>query len=128
MNGKNICLMINQYNWHDYYLDSISLDYDNVKIVLCDYSDAKTVLVCEQYIGIQYLGHWDECVVDNIHVQNRNELTEKSLEIVKNNYPQNMCGGGSRKLDDEWLECIIRLIDNNEVKIVCKNVFIENAS
>ena len=113
---------INSTNWQDYLFERLELDFDNIKIHLNDESDRNIKMVAEGYIGISYVGHWDESVVQSIKVEKGTILTEKALTIIKNNYGDMVAGGGYRKLEDEWNELVIEFIDNIQLSIVCRDV------
>lgn len=116
---------INLMNWYDYSIEKIEIKFDNINVVIVDESDKPIEILCEEYIGIRYLGHWDESVIKSIKVQNSSELTEESIKIIKNNYKDMTFGGGYRKIEKKWYELIIELIDNNKLMIVCSNVSTE---
>lgn len=115
---------INNMEWHDYVLDGIIIDYDTV-LIKVSLRNVCTEIMCENFIGIQYLGQWDESVIKDISVDVEHELCQNARRIVKKNYPLNYLGAGTKSLDEEWLCLNIELLDGAYVRVICTNVYIK---
>lgn len=113
---------INKQNWHDFYLNDIKIDYENLVVSLIDASDNLIKIMCKGFIGIHYLGQWDENVVKDINIGNESDILEQTLQIIKVNNGTSYKGGGLRNLNHQWLELQIQLIDGVEIKIPCMEV------
>jgi len=85
-------------------------------------------ICCNDYIGFSFIGHWDESVIEDIMVEKKGSLIDKSLQTVKKLYSDNpLSGGGNKKIDDSWYQINIKLIDGNLIKVACKSIeVIEN--
>lgn len=76
--------------------------------------------MCCDFIGIEYLGQWDENVIGNISVEENTSLTKTTLEKIKKNNNIGLKGGGTREYNTPWLDVCIELIDGLCIHIICK--------
>ncbi|MFW5971975.1 MAG: hypothetical protein ACOCRL_00685 [Bacillota bacterium] len=114
---------INYYNWKDWNLDNIKIDFEKITVKLSDDNDINIQLDVYHYIGLSYLGHWDETVIDDIKVSKTGELIKKSIDEVTKNYGKNpIKGGGIKNINDDWLQINIKLIDGVVIKFVCREI------
>ncbi|MCA1032994.1 hypothetical protein LCL95_18560 [Bacillus timonensis] len=115
---------LNINNWSDWSLIKIEIDYNRILIIIGINNETYIVKIsCQDYIGISYIGHWDESILDDIEVEKKGSLIDKSLKKVENLYGENpLPGGGTKKIEDNWFQINIKLIDGNTVKVVCKNI------
>ncbi|MBL1230956.1 hypothetical protein IW492_17150 [Enterococcus sp. BWB1-3] len=119
---------INLYNWNDWYFEKLELNFDDIKVYISNDTDEIIELICKKYIGISYLGHWDESVIKSMKVNENTELTEKSIKVIKENYKDMVLGGGYRNITDIWCEFVIEFIDGNTLGIVCSEIVLVSNS
>ena len=108
--------------WHDSSLDRITIDYDNI-VVEMEVDDKVVRLICCNYIGIEYLGQWDENIIRKISLSNDSELILLAKNKIKS---PNINGGGIKKYDFNWKCMNIELIDGVIIQIICENVVIDD--
>lgn len=115
---------INGCSWADWSLNRFEIDYEKILIEVSEDELNVTVIIrCKDYIGFNFVGHWDESVIQEITVERKGILIDESLQIVKKLYGENpQLGGGVKKIDNEWYQVNIKLIDGNTIKIACKSV------
>ncbi len=78
---KGIKEYINNNSWDDYILESISIDYE--KAVINISLDNKAIKInCNNFIGIEYLGQWDESVIGSISLYENDDFCNESRTIV----------------------------------------------
>lgn len=113
---------INELNWHDCSLNSILIDYSNI-IINLEQPDAKNIsLKCVNFIGITYLGQWDENIVDNIKIVTSSPEIYNSIRIIEENNSDTLKGAGTKTINSLWIDIIITLIDNVEIHVVCDSI------
>ncbi len=104
--------------WHDTSLERIVIDYNDI-VVEIDIEEKTTKLICCNFIGIEYLGQWDENIIKSITISEDNALiynTKKKIKFFNND------GGGVKKYDTDWKCVSIELIDGVIISIVCEKV------
>ena len=112
---------INHCNWHDYSLDTINIDYD--KVVLSIHLTPVTVqLTCKNFIGINYVGQWDECVIDSMIVSDSKEIITTCKRMVAQHNSIDSIGGGTKRYNDMWKSLCITLLDGITIDIVCSDI------
>ena len=120
---------INNINWADWTLENIQIDYEKIVISISDDSSNVSAINLKDYIGFYYVGHWDESVIEDINIQSKGDLVDTSLGTIKKLYGENpLPGGGTKQLDDDWLQLNINLIDGNVLKFSCKSIETSNIS
>ena len=79
----------------------------------------------ENYIAFDYIGQWDENIVEAIYEDKSNEIIEHALKkvIALNNTEYK--GGGARDIDSDWSCIVIRLIDGVCIRTVCNCVLLD---
>ena len=112
---------INDRVWSDYLLENICIDYENI-ILEVSFNEENVRLICCNFIGIQYLGQWDENVIKKITVYVDDEFCQINREFVKKNNFVEIAGGGIREFDKEWLHIVVELLDAVCIHIVCTDV------
>jgi hypothetical protein len=115
---------INESGWHDWYLEEIKIEYSNVTIVVASPDERVLVhIICKFHIGFDYIGHWDESVIEDIKIETQGELVDKSLSVVKKNYGSlpNVIGN-ERDFQNDWLQVNVKLIDGVIIRVVCQGV------
>ena len=117
-------MMINQdieKKWHDSYLEEIIIAYDDIIVKLETDSGVKKLLF-KNYIAIDYVGQWDENVVETIYEEKYSDIIENALKKVRTNNNIIYKGGGKRDINAEWKCIVIKLIDGVCIRIVCNSV------
>ena len=115
----------NNLSFTDYSLESINISYTNIEIII--ELENRYKIECENFISIDYIGQWDENIIDNIFVTSEDELIDLAKRKIQKNNNIDLKGGGSRDFYGKWLCLIIKLIDSVEIKIVCSRVKIFDA-
>ena len=104
--------------WHDCSLEEISIEYDCI-IITIEKNNSIIKLKCYNFIGIEYLGQWDENIIKQIIISYDNEMITRAKKNIKY---KDIKGGGTKEYNSEWKCLIIELIDNINIYIVCKDV------
>jgi len=74
----------NNLSFTDYSLESINISYTNIEIII--ELENRYKIECENFISIDYIGQWDENIIDNIFVTSEDELIDLAKrKIQKNN-------------------------------------------
>ena len=81
-----------------------------------------------EYIALEYIGHWDESIIESIQADLQGELIEKALSEVKKNYLDTEIPFCEKHIYDTWIQVNIKISDGGEVKVVCKDITIEVTS
>lgn len=113
-----------KYLWRDSSMDKIVIEYNDILVEL-DTDDGIKKLIFKNYIAIDYIGQWDENIVDCIYEENDHDLIERALEKVSMNNDVTRMGGGTRNINSNWKCIVIRLIDGVCIRIVCSEVDLE---
>lgn len=120
---NSIVEKINSCGWTDWSVDKLEMDFDKVLVRVSENIEGTVTICCKDYIGISYIGHWDESVIEDIRIETNGSLINESLENVKKLYGENpLLGGGVKEISDNWYQLNIKLIDGNIIKVVCKNI------
>ena len=67
--------------WHDYSLEKITIDYDNIVLDL-ELDNIFKSIVFENFIAIEYIGQWDENIIKSIFLVDDCEFIEKTLNMI----------------------------------------------
>lgn len=105
--------MINDKSWRDSYLDRINIEYDKCLIELTDRIDRYRVILCQKFCSINYIGQFDENVIENIRVVEDSEFIQETKRVIK----KRNCASVSLEL--KQLE--IELIDGVLIQIVASD-------
>ena len=112
---------LGNYNWHDANLISIAIDYEKA-VIIVQLDDTSVQLVCNDFIGIQYLGQWDECIIAEIDILEHSEPLSKCKSIIARNNRLDFLGGGTKSFDAPWYDLRVTLIDGVLIDIVCGRI------
>lgn len=130
---------INNIVWADWSFDGFDTNYERIAIKLSyitekydktdqmineNYVNEQVIIYCNDFIGLSFIGNWDENIIESIKIQPEGELITNSLQEIKRLYgelPFSMLGGGVKKFDSLWYELNIKLIDGNIVKVACQS-------
>jgi len=123
----NIISQINNWGWEDCSLVKIDISYDNISIEISDDENRHQVFIqCDEFIGFEFIGNWDECFIERVEVSEQGKLIEKSIEKVKKCYGNNTNIPGMKKdIKGRWYQLSITLIDGVILDIACGNIKIQ---
>ena len=122
MMSNDIVEKINNYDWSDCSIYKLEIDYETIIISISLSTDNILKLHCKDYIGYSFIGHWDESIIEKVIIDDSGTLINESLQEVKKRYGETpLLGGGTKKIDDNWYQLNIKLIDGNTLKVVCKD-------
>lgn len=113
----------NKRAWHDSSIEKIIIEYNKIIVELETDSGIQDIIF-ENYIAFDYIGQWDENIVDAIYEENDSLLVESVLERIIAINDIKYKGGGTRNIDSDWKCYIIKLIDGVCIRIVCDNVIL----
>lgn len=105
--------------FNDYCLERIEIEYDKVKIKV-SINDSCKELVCNGFIGIRYMGQWDENVISEMTVEDEDEFCLENKKIIKDNDISELPGAGWMDINGKWKHIKIVLKDGVEIHIACK--------
>jgi hypothetical protein len=116
--------ILNGGGWADWSLCKLEIDYEKVEVIVSSDNEKNIVtILCKDYIGFTFVGHWDESIIEDIRIETSGNLIDDSLQTVKKLYGENpLPGGGVKKIEDVWYQLNIKLIDGNVIKVACKNI------
>ena len=119
--------IINNNCFADWSTNTITVDYDNVVVVIEElYSASKFSIHCMNFIGIAYIGQWDENIIEDIFIERKGDLLDCSIKkVVQFNGDSPSPGGGTKKLTNKWYQLNIKLIDGLIIQIVCDSFLFE---
>lgn len=114
-------------DWADYFLENVLVQFDSVTLnVSNDEASCCYTIKCEEPIGFQLAGLWDECIIREIWTSAQGSFLSKCLDTVRDNYGQApIRGGGTRSLSDQWLEVSVAFIDGSVLRVACKGYSID---
>ena len=104
----------------DYSLISITVDYNDVVISIKD--DDNFEIRCKNFIGINYIGQWDENIISDIEIHESDVCIDQSKEVITHNNDINYKGGGIKEFNSNWKCLHLKLIDGVIIKIACQSV------
>jgi hypothetical protein len=121
---NNVINSINTSGWADWYLDKFEIDFESVLITITEpVGVGGLTICCKDYIGFSIVGHWDESVIEDINVTAYGSLVNESLYVIRSLYGENpLPGGGVKKVNDNWYQVDIKLIDGNIIKVASKSL------
>ena len=105
--------------FYDYSLKKITVVFDEIVFTIDD--DDVYEIRCSNFIGLNYLGQWDENIISEIEISESDLCINQCLDIiVKNNdvkYKE-----GVKNFDFNWKCLKIKLIDDVVIKVVCEKI------
>lgn len=114
----------NRYVWHDSSIEKIVIEYNDIVLELDTDAGTKKIIF-KNYIAMDYIGQWDENIVDAIYEENDNDIIKSALQKVNACNVTKYKGGGTRDINSNWKCMVIMLIDKVCIRIVCNNVIYE---
>lgn len=114
----------NRYVWHDSSIEKIVIEYNDIILELETDVGTKKIIF-NNYIAIDYIGQWDENIVDAIYEEYDNDIIKSALQKVNACNDTKHKGGGTRDINSNWKCIVIMLIDKVCIRIVCNNVIYE---
>ena len=124
----NVIEKINCVNWADWSFDNINMDCESVSIKLSYISDSiyrpdiPATITCKNFIGLSFIGHWDENIIEDIRIEPAGDLITNALQQIKHfngDPPIPSLGGGMKKMDSQYYQLNVQLIDGNVIKVAC---------
>lgn len=120
---KEIINKINMSRWDDWTLDKLEINYDKVIIKVSEELEGTVEIMCNDYIGFSFVGHWDESVIEKIEVTLNGNLIEDSINTVKRLHGDHpFPAGGVKNIEDTWYQVNVKLIDGNLIYVACKSI------
>ncbi len=106
--------------FRDYEIKKMDIDYGCIRIQI--EGATEYTIICKDYIGMEYIGQWDECVIEEIEVCHEDEIINRSLDVISKYNSTDILGGGSKKFDSQWICLKVKLIDSVVINIACADV------
>lgn len=104
----------------DYSLADIIIDYNNVVINIKD--DDAFEIICKNFIGLDYIGQWDENIISDIEIYDSDIFIDQSKEVIAQNNDTEYKGGGVKVYNANWKCLHLKLIDGVIIKIACQEI------
>lgn len=123
---ENTIDYINENSWNDFSLDTILIDYSDIWVRILTPKESQLKIKCCNFVGIDYLGQWDENIIRDIHISKDSHLIDNVLNKINQNNDTNHKGGGSRLYTGNWYDVCIELIDELHIHIICQNIGLES--
>ena len=111
--------------WHDSSIEKIAIEYNDI-IVELETDVGTRIIVFKNYIAFDYVGQWDENIVETIYQEKNNDIVEQALKKIYACNNTDLKGGGTRDINSDWVCVIIKLIDGICIRIVCDGIVLEN--
>lgn len=92
---EDIIQYFNENSWNDFLLDKILIDYSNIYVHMLTPKDSLLQIQCCNFIGINYIGQWDENIIKDIHISRDSCLIDNALKKIGKNNSINHKGGGT---------------------------------
>lgn len=130
LNIVSVIEKINRSGWADWSFSDFHIDYENVSIKLTYFSDSierpdiSATIICHNFIGFSFIGHWDENIIEDINIAPMGDLITNSLQEIKHlngDPPIPSLGGGIKKVDNQYYQLNIKMIDGNVIKVACES-------
>jgi hypothetical protein len=81
--------------WPDAELETVSVDYDGVRLELLESNGRKRTFSCMGYIGYEFVGFWDEVVIETATYRSDDEFLERCLRALHGRLGQAFPDSGS---------------------------------
>ena len=112
--------------WHDSSLERIVIEYNDITVEL-ETDACLRKIVFKNYIAFDYIGQWDENIVEAIYEEKNNDLIKGALSKIDACNNTKWKGGGVRDRNADWVCVLIKLIDGVCIRIVCDSTVLEAA-
>lgn len=110
--------------WHDSSIEKIVIQYNDIIVELETDTDVKKIIF-RNYIAFDYIGQWDENIVEKIYEESNGDFIQYALKKVNFHNDTRYKGGGTRDINSDWKCVVIQLIDGVCIRIVCNNIICE---
>ena len=104
----------------DYSLMNIIIDYNDVVVNIKD--DDIFEIKCKNFIGLNYIGQWDENIIADIEIYDSDICIDQSKEVIVHNNDIKYRGGGLKDFNANWKCLHLKLIDGIIIKIACQEI------
>ena len=105
--------------WPDAEIQSIEIDYEELRISLLESTRQKRIVSCHGYIGHVLVGFWDEVVVERAELIGDDPFLKECVESLRLRYARDLPDTGSpaRNLRT-WRVLRVHLSDGAVLKVV----------
>ena len=110
--------------WHDSSIEKIVIEYNDI-IVKLETDAGMRRIVFKNYIAFDYIGQWDENIVEAIYEEKNNDIVERALDKINACNNTKIRGGGRRDINAQWVCVVIKLIDGVCIRIVCDSTVLD---
>lgn len=110
----------------DSSLERIVIEYNDITVELETDASLRKI-VFKNYIAFDYIGQWDENIVEDIYEEKNNDLIKGALRKIDACNNTKWKGGGVRDRNADWVCVVIKLIDGICIRIVCESADLEVA-
>lgn len=104
--------------WPDAHLESITIDYEEVRISLEESTGRRMTVSCWGHIGYSMVGFWDEMIVERASCDPKDPFLAECLRSLESRYGQKWFDSGSPARNTRsWNVLRIVLSDGVELKV-----------
>ena len=124
---------INSFIWAGWSINNFCVDADHEKIVIelekytvsVEKPEVFASILCDNFIGFSFIGHWDESAVEHLRIEAKGEVINASLRTVKRLYgelpsPVPLPFGEMKTVDSAWYQLNIVLTDGSRLNVACR--------
>ena len=111
--------------WHDSSIEKIVIKYNDI-IAELETDTGIRRIIFKNYIAFDYIGQWDENIVEAIYEEKNNDIIERALNKITACNNTKIKGGGVRDINANWVCVVIKLIDGVCIRIVCDSTVLED--
>ena len=126
--GTKILINTVPHMHNDWIFGEVHMDYEKITITISN-KPARLKIECKNFIGFQWLGQWDENVIENISIMDAGSVIDECKKRVLQLYSRApTLGNGSKRLQDNWCQLNIKLIDGVLLIIVYREIDVISAT
>jgi hypothetical protein len=108
--------------WQDAELLKISVGYDALEIDLRDGTGSVMRVSCHGYIGHEFIGFWDELVIERASVSGGGLFVERCLDSIRRRLGSDPSRSGSEaRTKAEVLQITVTFIDGCELHVAASS-------
>jgi hypothetical protein len=102
--------------WADSQFVKLSLDYDTASIRIRAPNGKMRVVTARGYLGIEWVGVWDETVITSARVEDDHDLQRRALARLAEAYQRLPESGSPARNRGGWKTLVITFSDNSELR------------
>ena len=110
----------NPDSWADAVLECAEFNDESVLIKIELPAGKRCLLKCEDYIGISYLGKWDEAVIARIYAVTEDPRIAQIKHHIQISNPRSAFE--QRNIDQQYCVFTIELLDSTILEIFCSTI------